>query len=104
MAKVLDESEWDDLLIEFEKGHGVEFANFSQEEVMYNIVKIDEQESEALERNIDLDIKSKDDIYITFRRDDTESVEKYWDEIENILAAIGSSRDGISAMELKNLN
>jgi hypothetical protein len=105
MTKVLDESVWDNLSIEFESGHSVEFASFSHTNgVLYNIAGINEESLGTLEQNVDLKIDSKGDVYITFNREDTASVEIYWEEIENILAAMGSGRDGIPAMELKNLN
>lgn len=104
MSEVLNESEWDNLSINFENGRGIEFANFEQEEIMYNAVKIDEQGYiDALEEDIDLEIVSSSDNGVIFRRDNNESVEKYLKEMENILDIIDSSREGISTMELKNI-
>jgi hypothetical protein len=103
--KVLDGSDIDILSINFENGRSIEFANFEQEEILYNIANIDEQNYiEVLEQNIDLGIESKGDIFITFNRDNNEDAKKYLTEIQEISEIIDSSREDISAMELKNIH
>jgi hypothetical protein len=105
MTKVLDESVWDNLLIEFQSGHGVEFANFSHTNgVLYNITGINGQILRSLEQKIGLKIENKANHYITFRGEETEDVEIYWQEIKGILAVMKSGIDDISTMELRNLS
>lgn len=105
VEKVLDESNYDDLLINLESGRGIEFANFETDVILYNIVKIDKEiYITRLENEISHDIEDKGEIYITFSRPNRKNIDDYIDEIKQIFGTLDSGIENISSMELQDLS